>query len=255
MINRVFFLGPLLGVMALGSCASHYELTSVSRSRVLIDSTYDQHPDVQGVVFLAPYKHVVDSVTRPVVGSVSEYLAAHRPESNLSNLLADILVWGGTKFNEHPVFSVYNMGGIRAALSKGTVTYGDIVDIAPFDNKICFLTLSGKDVLELFQQIAKRGGEGISHGVNLQISTDGKLLDARIDGKEIDLNAFYRVATLDYLAQGNDELTAFKSGTNVISLQEEGNNIRYIIMDYFRINCQGGKSVCPVVEGRIKIIK
>lgn len=69
------------------------------------------------------------------------------------------------------------------------------------------------------------------------------------------MNAFYRVATLDYLAQGNDELTAFKSGTNVISPQEEGNNIRYIIMDYFRVNCQGGKSVCPVVEGRIKIIK
>lgn len=255
MRNKVFFLGSLMGMLALGSCASHYELATVRRSRILIDSTYDKFPDRQGIAFLAPYKHAVDSVTRPVVGSVSEYLYARRPESNLSNLLSDILVWGGQKFNEHPVFGVYNMGGIRAALSKGLVTYGDIVDVAPFENKICFLTLSGKSVLELFQQIASRGGEGLSHGVCLQITADGKLLDAKIEGKEVDPESSYRVATLDYLAQGNDGLEAFKSGTEINSPRQEENNVRYVIMDYFRTKCRGGKSISPVVEGRIKIIK
>ena len=32
---------------------------------------------------------------------------------------------------------MYNKGGIRADLTKGDVTYGDILDVAPFENKIC----------------------------------------------------------------------------------------------------------------------
>ncbi len=82
-------------------------------------------------------------------------------------------------------------------------------------DKICFLTLTGKDVLELFSQIAMRGGEGVSHAVKMDISKDGKLLDATLNGQPIDEKASYRVATLDYLAEGNDQLTAFKKGTDV----------------------------------------
>lgn len=67
-------------------------------------------------------------------------MTRHRPESELSNLLSDILVWGGSQFDEKPVFSVYNMGGIRSNLAKGKITVGDVNDILPFENKICFLT-------------------------------------------------------------------------------------------------------------------
>ena len=66
---------------------------------------------------------------------------ADRPESDLSNLLADILVWAAKDYGESPVLGIYNMGGIRADLTKGDVTYGDVLDVAPFENKICFTTL------------------------------------------------------------------------------------------------------------------
>lgn len=119
----------------------------------LVDKRFDQNPDAQAAVFIAPYKHKVDSIMSPVVGETAHYMAAGRPESELSNLLCDILVWAGKDFEEKPVFSVYNMGGIRAALAKGKQTVGDVNDMAPFENKICFLTLTGKDVLELFLRL------------------------------------------------------------------------------------------------------
>ena len=72
--------------------------------------------------FLLPYKHQVDSLMSPVVGEVSEYMSARKPESTLSNLLADILLWGGKNYQESPDFAVYNMGGIRAAFAQGDVT-------------------------------------------------------------------------------------------------------------------------------------
>ena len=244
----------IASVMFATSCSTkHFVLKSVEGSRILIDSRYDAKPDAEAAAFLAPYQHQVDSIMGPVVGEVDHNMAAYRPESDLSNLLADIMVWAGKSFNEHPDVGVYNMGGIRAALAKGKQTVGDVNDMAPFENKICFLTLTGKDVLELFSQIAMRGGEGVSHAVKMDISKDGKLLDATLNGQPIDEKASYRVATLDYLAEGNDQLTAFKKGTDVFAPKQRENNVRFIIMNYFREQAAQGMCVESKVEGRIVI--
>jgi len=240
-------------VVLCTSCASHYHLTSVSRSRILIDSTYDRNPDQQATAFIAPYKQKVDSMMSPVVGHIARYMASYSPESELSNLMADILLWAGKNYNEQPVFSLYNMGGIRASLSAGPVTYGDILNVAPFENKICFFDLKGETVNKLFEQVAATGGQGISHGVELVISQDRKLISAKINGKEIDPNATYRVTTIDYLAQGNDGLTAFKEKTNVNDPKGKENNARFVIMEYFREKESKGEVVDSNVEGRIII--
>ena len=243
----------VLSLMASPAFAQKYKVAKVERTRILIDKSWDAQPDAEAAKFIAPYKNKVDSIMGPVVGSIAHDMTRHRPESELSNLLCDILVWGGKAFNEQPVFSVYNMGGIRSNLAKGKVTVGDVNDMAPFENKICFLTLTGEKVTELFQQIAHRGGEGLSHAVRLVITKDGKLVSATINGEPVDLAKTYRIATLDYLAEGNDQLVAFKSGTDVLSPKQKENNVRYIIMDYFREMQKQGKSVESKIEGRCVI--
>jgi len=79
------------------------------------------------------------------------------------------------------------------------------------------------------------------------------LLRASIDGKPIDPKAQYRVATIDYVVQGNDGMSAFKEGTQLVSPQSDENNVRYIIMDYFSQQMKAGKAVCGKREGRITI--
>lgn len=253
--NHIINLNCALCMMIalLCGCASHYQVSSVSKQRIVVDSRYDNKPVAQGEAFLAPYKQKVDSIMGPVVGIVACDMAAERPESNLSNLLPDILMWAAKDYNEKPDFAVYNVGGIRAALSKGKVTYGDILDIAPFENKISFISLTGENVLKLFSQIAARGGEGLSHGVELLLSKDLKLVSARLNGEEIDPARSYRITTIDYLAQGNDGLTAFKAGTDLNSPKEDKNNSRYIIVNYFREQQAKGLAVDSKVEGRVRI--
>lgn len=244
-----------MGAMMLASCHSHYQLVGVDRSRIVIDSRYDQTPDEAAARFVAPYKQQVDSVMGPVMGHLAHNMSADRPESDLSNLLSDILVWAAASYGENPVLGIYNMGGIRASLTKGEVTYGDILDVAPFENKISFTTLSGETLLELFGQIAHRGGEGVSRGCELVISRDGRLLSARLHGQQIDPQADYRVATIDYLLGGNDGMSAFKKGRNVNSPQDARNNTRFIIMDYFKQLESKGELVDAQVEGRIVVKK
>ena len=242
-----------LGALLIAGCATHYQITNVSRQRLLIDSRYDRQPDADATAFLAPYKAKVDSVMSPVMGTAARDMDKRRPESEISNLLSDILVWASSDYGEQPAFGVYNLGGIRAALSKGIVTYGDINDIAPFENKIAFVTLTGAKVLELFQQIAHRGGEGVSHGVELVITADGQLVSARLHGKEIDPQASYRAVTIDYIAQGNDGMAAFRDGTDLKSPQGELDNSRFLIMNYFKTLHAQDKAVDAQIEGRIRL--
>ena len=251
MKRGLLFIG--LSAVLFTACKSHYAVTNVSRSLLVVDSRYDQAAVPDAAAFLAPYQQKVDSVMNPVLGEAVSDMEAKRPESKLSNLLPDILVFMAKDFGEKPDFGVYNIGGIRAPLAKGTVTYGDVLAIAPFENKICFLTLTGEKVLELFSQIAMRGGEGVSKEVRLVISSDGKLVSAKVGGSDIDPKASYRITTIDYLSQGNDGMTAFKSCTDLVSPQDEKYNSRQIIADYFKLMRDKGQKVDAKVEGRIVV--
>lgn len=241
-----------VAALVMVSCAPrHYQLTSVERSRIIIDSRYDQQPDAKAAEYLAPFKRVNDSIMGPVMGQVAHNMHPDRPESDLTNLLSDILVWAAKDYGEEPVLGVYNRGGIRADLTKGDVTYGDILDIAPFENKISFVTLTGEQLLELFAQIAKKGGEGVSRGTELVITKDGQLVSARLHGKEIEPAAEYRITTVNYLLEGNDGMAAFIKGSNKVAPNEASNNTRYLIMNYFRDKQSRGEVVDAKVEGRI----
>ena len=252
-MNKTTLFLTLLTASLTTACTKHYEVASVERSVILVDSRYDRQPDAGAAAFLAPYKHQVDSVMGPVVGHSAKYMTAQRPEGTLSNLLADIMVWGAKDYNEMPDFGVYNMGGVRADLPKGTVTFGDVLDIAPFENKIAFTTLSGADVMELFRQMAAVGGEAVSKAVKLVITKEGKLVSATVNGEPVDPARDYRIVTIDYLLGGTDKMGAFKKGRNMNSPQDVSNNSRFVIMKYFKEKEEQGQLVDAEIEGRVTV--
>ena len=85
------------------------------------------------------------------------------------------------------------------------------------------------------------------------ISKDGKLLSAKLNGKDIDPEADYRVATIDYVAQGNDKLEAFKSATGMKSPSGADDNVRQVIVKYMKAKMAQGEDIDSKIEGRIII--
>lgn len=253
MARKTLLLAALMAAMAQTAAPQVCKVAGVERTRLLVDSRYDVAPDPATEAFMRHYASVVDSIMSPVVGRTEAELNAGRPESPLSNLLADILMWAAKDYGESPAMAVYNMGGIRAALPEGDVTYGDVLEVAPFENKICFLTLTGEALMQLFGQMAAVGGEGVSHGVELVITPGGKLKSARLGGKAVDPAASYRIATIDYLAEGNDRLEAFKLKTRLNAPRAKENDTRFIIAAYFRELASRGEAVRARVEGRIRV--
>lgn len=252
--NSVYRVGSaflLAGMLAFSSCHSSYELANIDGGRVEITSVYDSRSDLKAAGILAPYKAKIDSVMSPVIGRSKVEMDAKRPESLLSNFAADVLRNAASGYIGNSVdVAVTNMGGLRNSLPEGNVTFGDIYEIFPFENTLCILTMSGKSLVDLFTQIAKLGGEGLS-GAHLVISKDGQLKKAEIAGKAIVPDKMYRLATIDYLAEGNDGMNAFLEATERVC--PDGATIRHIVVDYIKGMAAKGKAVSSVLDGRITV--
>ena len=135
-------------------------------------------------------------------------------------------------------------------VTEGAVTCGNIYEILPFENSLCVVTLKGVYLNHLFENIAARGGEGVS-GVQLQITKDGKLLRAAVAGKPVVDDKLYTVATIDYLADGNDGMTALIQGEKRDC--PPGATLRGLFMDYVERQTAAGKKITSRMEGRITV--
>ena len=87
---------------------------------------------------------------------------------------------------------------------------------------------------------------GFATGVGVGIVSDGKLLEAKVDGHDIEENRTYHVATLDYRAEGNDKMFALKKATGRM---ETGLTIREVLME----NVVRHRKITSRMEGRIVI--
>ncbi len=242
----------VLTALALSSCKSGFYVSGSSGVAMPITAVYDakQHGGTHAIV--SAYRQKVDSIMSPVIGHSAGNYSRYRPESPMSNLMADVLfVSAEQKSGQSVDVAIMNMGGIRSDLSKGAITYGDIFEIAPFENCLCVATMKGEVLKELFEQVAMVGGEGLS-GARMQMSKDGKLLSVEVNGQPIDPQKTYRVATIDYLAAGNDKMLAFlksekKEFPGKITLRD-------LFFEYVRALEQQGKPVTAAIEGRIVVL-
>lgn len=249
MRKRIEFLLSLLIVVC--SLASAQNVTVTGR-RIEITKALDLPQLTQKAdSLIAPYKAKVDSMIRPVLGVSAVAMDNQHPESLLGNWAADVLLEASASVKEmrhkKADFAVVNLYGIRSTMPKGEVTIGDILAISPFENHLTILTLTGEKCLELFQQFAVFGGEGISRGMRLEYDSDGKLTSATLHGKPFEPKRLYTIATLDYLAGGNDNMLAFKDAVKRI---DDSRVIYNIFMDYIRKETACGRQLTSAIEGR-----
>ena len=251
-ITLKFIPGVFLAVIfLLSSCTSAYKVTKSEGTMVAINSTWDVNPDAEAVALLAPYKAKVDSIMYRVVGTAEMSMDKGAPESLLSNLVADVLRNAAAQVLGKPAdMGLINMGGLRNVLTEGPITTENIYEILPFENSLCVLTMKGVYLKELFNNIAVRHGEGIS-GVQLLITKDGKLLQGTVGGRPIEDDQLYTIATIDYLADGNDGMTALPQAEKREC--PDGATLRGLFMDYVERQTAAGKKITSRLEGRVTV--
>ncbi len=217
--------------------------------RVLMDSTWNspEEPVVKGIIDF--YKPEMDVKMQQIVGVSECEMRSGRPESLLSNFTVDAMLEISQRKSEKKVdFALTNFGGLRAALPAGNVRRYDVFSTYPFENYLVILDLKGESVRELFNIMADKV-EALSSNVFLHIKA-GRLNDALIDGVQIDDEKIYRVATLDFLMSGGDNLQPLKKNVDV---EQTGLLLRDVIFEKIAALTSKNEMIRSEITNRVKI--
>jgi len=133
----------------------------------------------------------------------------HAVESALGNLYADLLLTATAGAD----VAILNGGGLRAPLPAGELTYGQLYESQPFDNRVAKLRLTGAELRAAIAAHLERERHGIISIAGARIvarCTAGRLGVelTRTNGKLIRDGDRITLVTSDYLATGGDELFA-----------------------------------------------
>ena len=212
-----------------------------------IDSRLDNRLDADLDAKIAPYRLEVEKIMERPVGKSS--MALDKESQELLNLVADFIRDRGNEMSPKVDFAFINKGGIRRGLPKGKITQGQIQTMLPFNNKVVVMEISGKDILETLEIMARTGGNGVSSEMFVEYEPQsGKILKATVNGKNINADKTYKIATIDYLANGGDYMQPLTNGKWVA----ESPNIVY--EDFLEMLTKGkykGKTLVPQTRQRM----
>ena len=201
-----------------GRFLGRLDLTTEFRS--LSHARAENIPVTQSIPVHAPVESIVESYRQrfsqeasQVVGHAQVRLNGERPavrtqETNLGNLLADLL-----RDKLQTDVALINGGQIRGSLDAGPVTLGEVLSILPFDSSLVTLQLPGQVLLQVLEH-------GVSQWPNhsgrfLQVSglrvrydmaqlVGQRVREVLIDGKPLQPETVYSVATDVFVADGGD---------------------------------------------------
>lgn len=214
-----------------------------------VDSRLDSRVPQSIKDMIAPYRAGVDSLmTRTPVGRTKHALAQVSPE--LLNWATDLVLDRGRQLAPDVDMAILNKGGLRRGLPKGTVNEGQIITMMPFNNRVRVIDIKGADLMEAFNVMAHAGGNGVSRGVEIvyEPGDDAHVESAVINGKPLDPNRTYRVATIDYIANGGDYMSSMKRHTQVA----ESPTVLYRdVLDYLRHGAGKGRTINP--DGTVRM--
>ena len=231
----------------LMACHRPKRVTHISGEVVMIDSSLNAIQDTAYLAYLAPIKADLEEQLGAPIGYAPVGLEVHQPECTMLNWASDALFEMAKQLCPEQVdMAVVNIGGMRCNWGAGDITFRHVFELMPFDNELVVLTMQGSELLALCNMFVEYGGQGVA-GLRME-AEKGTLKSAKIAGKEISPEAYYTVATSDYLSQGNDGMMPLK---NHVSVWKSDKKIRDLYIEYIK----QVKTVESAVDGRMNIIK
>ena len=215
-----------------------------------VDSSWDQAAKRYSAMnrWLDHYRHGVDSLmNNPLAQSVR-----HMKNSStaLQNWLCDVTmdIIKPLSGIQDVQFAIMNKGGIRTDMPQGTVTEGVMMSMFPFDNRFVVLEITGQGLLDALKVMAGRGGDAMSRELKVTYNDKGEVTSARVKGKKVDPKKTYRMATIDYLANGGDYMMPFKDAKRLFV-----DEVKYgdHVINYVRQLSKDGKKIDSTDEVRM----
>ncbi len=199
--------------------------STVSATNTIV--TRDVTPDPAETVLFDRYDKLAEPLEDRVIGSTTAAIirdANAAGESALGDVIADaqLAATAGAKVGDAQI-AFTNIGGIRADLPAGDVTYGQAYSVQPFGNILQTFTMTGAQIHDVLEQQFDNPEPGearmlqVSDGFTYvwsAVAQDGSHVDPatiELDGAAISPTGTYRVTANGFLAEGGDGFTAFRN--------------------------------------------
>jgi len=149
-------------------------------------------------------------------------------------------------------FAFMNLGGIRDEILSGPIAYRDVFNVMPFDNQIVLIEVDGKFLKEIIETRVSGSRHGLrTAGIKVVINRKRKdfnrISKLTIGGEPWKEDKIYKIATSDFLLQGNAGLALLtKIPESKITRYEQG--LRDVIVEYIK----GHSPVQAVIDDRWK---
>jgi 5'-nucleotidase len=128
---------------------------------------------------------------------------AYKTESTEGDWFTDLMLAARPEAN----VALTNGGGLRADIPAGELTYGQLFEATPFDNRFAIVKLEGKHLRKLVRANLRRDGGFFSFGGLTAVARckQGKLdIAIKVGGKPLADTGHYTLVTSDFLASGGD---------------------------------------------------
>lgn len=246
--------GFCLLLSAMASCA--YKLTpnrvvSVQGKMIPIEASMPRNSE--DIAFLEPYKQQLDREMSEQVACAGDRLEVtpQKLENKLANFAVDMIFQMVAVQQNAPVdLAMINVGGLRAPIPKGNIHLRDIYSVFPFDNKLALLKIKGKDLRKCLPAYLHKAN-GIANGrIEIKVNNDSAEYALFVAGKPLDDEKIYLVATIDYLAEGNDGFVGFALAQDKIIFDQ---TLRDAALAYVREKYARGECIDAPLEGRVTV--
>jgi 2',3'-cyclic-nucleotide 2'-phosphodiesterase/3'-nucleotidase/5'-nucleotidase len=155
------------------------------------------------------HKRAAQQIDR-VVARLRAPMKRARGEHALGNFVAD-----AQRNVTRADVAIMNNGGVRADLAAGSITFGELFAVMPFDNRVMVLELTGAQLREVFES-ALRAGAPAAHVSGVTVRYDPRrpagerVKEVRFtDGRKLDDDRRYRLAVNDFMVTGGDGFAMF----------------------------------------------
>jgi 2',3'-cyclic-nucleotide 2'-phosphodiesterase (5'-nucleotidase family) len=176
---------------------------------------------------------------------------------SLGNFVSDGLrAQASARLGKRIDLTVMNSGGLRRnTIGEGELHARDIFELLPFENALVTMDVTGAQVLKLLGVVISsheaQSGARVTYVIKADKSwqlESAKLIDDKGHEVEIDPQATYAVATIDYLVNvGGERYGALREGKNTKAL---GITLRDAVMAYVKSETAAGRDIKPKLDGR-----
>jgi 5'-nucleotidase len=182
--------------------------------------------------------------------------AGRTQETNVGDFIADSF-----RTSTKADVGLMNGGSIRAdeIMKAGPITRRDVLSLLPFKNKVVKVEVSGATLRQVLEHGVARSAEDAEPGRFPQLSgirltfdarrpPGSRIVDLTVNGKPLDENKTYTLATSDYVAiDGGDGYAMLKTARVLITREQA-----QFDADVLQAAIAALKVIAPKTDGRIK---